>query len=423
MAEKLDPERARDLLNSCFEHLVPIVEKYEGTNDKFVGDEIVALFGAPVAHENDAERACRAALEMMSAITLFNSTNNADLGLHFGINTGRVVAGGVGTRARQDYSVMGYAVNMAARFEDASQRGEIFVGEHTQRMAAPFFEFEPKTLAVKGASKPVTAYRLLNVRKEVGPTRGIEGLSSPLVGREAELAALQNAIAALHDGSGGIVAVIGEAGIGKTRLLSEARGSGRGVSWHEGRTLAHTSALSYWLARDLLRDVLGFDGAQAPADEARVLSERLSELLGNRAPRVYALVAWLLELPLEPDAAASISELTGPALQRQTTEAVAAFLLASAVVQPIVLVCEDLHWADPSSLQMLAGLLPLTANAPLLFVFALRPDDDQTNDFLADAARQHGEAFLRGRLKSHRASLATISLEAAMRMRASLLAG
>ena len=138
LAEKIDPERARDLLNDCFEHLVPMVEKYGGTIDKFVGDQIVALFGAPVAHENDAERACAAALEMMAALADFNQSKKADLGLHFGINTGHVVAGDVGASYRHDYSVTGHAVNLAAHLEDASSRGEIFVGAQTQRMAAPF---------------------------------------------------------------------------------------------------------------------------------------------------------------------------------------------------------------------------------------------------------------------------------------------
>jgi class 3 adenylate cyclase len=150
LTEKIDPEHARDLLNACFEQLVPIVERYGGTIDKFVGDEIMALFGAPVEHENDAERACAAALGMMEEISAFNRAHNTDLGLHFGINTGRVVAGEVGTSQRHDYSVMGHAVNLAARLEDASARGQIFVGAQTQQMAAPFFEFEEVTLEVKG---------------------------------------------------------------------------------------------------------------------------------------------------------------------------------------------------------------------------------------------------------------------------------
>ena len=123
MAETMDPEAVRDLMNGCFERLVPIVEKYGGTVDKFIGDEIMALFGAPVAHENDPERALRAALEMMEALEAFNVERSTDLGVHFGINTGLVIAGGIGTRERQEYSVMGDAVNLASRLEEVSERG------------------------------------------------------------------------------------------------------------------------------------------------------------------------------------------------------------------------------------------------------------------------------------------------------------
>src|SRR5438477_4258453 len=119
LSEKLDPEKVRELINACFDWLVPVVQKYEGTIDKFIGDEIMALFGAPVAHEDDAERALRAALEMMDALAAFNRANGTELGLHTGINTGLVLAGQIGGHDRRVYSVMGDAVNLAARLEDA----------------------------------------------------------------------------------------------------------------------------------------------------------------------------------------------------------------------------------------------------------------------------------------------------------------
>ncbi|MEA3397895.1 MAG: adenylate/guanylate cyclase domain-containing protein [Chloroflexota bacterium] len=143
LAETLDPEAVRDLMNACFERLVPIVEKYAGTVDKFIGDEIMALFGAPMTHENDPERALRAALEMMDALAEFNAERGTILGLHFGINTGLVIAGGIGVRGRQEYSVMGDAVNLAARLEEVSERGEILVGPDTHRLTTSLFEFEP----------------------------------------------------------------------------------------------------------------------------------------------------------------------------------------------------------------------------------------------------------------------------------------
>ena len=395
LAEKMDPERARDLLNGLFDRLVPVVKKFDGTIDKFVGDEIVALFGAPIAHENDPERACRAALEMMEAVAAFNRTQKTDLGLHFGINTGQVVAGGVGTRERQDYSVMGHAVNVAARLEDASCRGEILIGEQTQRQTAPFFEFERMTLEVKGASAPVTAFRLLRARKVAGPTRGISGLHSPLVGRDGELDVLRKAMSTLQSGRGVVIAMLGEAGIGKSRLMAEARKDAGEVSWHEGRAFSHTSGMSYWLVRDLLRDLIGLEDGGAGELEASLLQTRLRHVVGERASRVYPFLARFLELPLEEKVAEATAELTGEALYRQTMEAVTAFVLAAAVLKPHMLVCEDLHWTDPSSLRTLGELTKLTSHAPLSILLVCRPDCEAANEFLKTTEKQLGDSFVK----------------------------
>jgi class 3 adenylate cyclase len=142
LSETLDPEAVRDLMNDCFEQLVPVIEKYQGTLDKFIGDGVMVLFGAPVTHENDPERALRAALEMMAVLDDYNVARGTDLGLHFGINTGLVLAGSLGAGGRQDYSVMGDGVNVAARLESVSRRSEIVVGPETYRLTTPLFEFD-----------------------------------------------------------------------------------------------------------------------------------------------------------------------------------------------------------------------------------------------------------------------------------------
>lgn len=391
LAEKIDPERARDLLNDCFEHLVPVVEKYGGTIDKFVGDEILALFGAPVAHENDAERACAAALEMMAALADFNQRKKADLGLHFGINTGHVVAGDVGTSYRHDYSVMGHAVNLAAHLEDASSRGEIFVGTDTQRMAAPFFQFEEMTLEVKGTSAPVTAFRLLRARESIGSARGLSGRFSPLVGRARELGALQNLIVDLQRRRGSVAALFGEAGIGKSRLTAELRARADEVKWSEGRSLSHTRGMSYWLARDIVRNLVGIGAMESSPVGLKKLRETLEEVIGEKGLGFHPFLARFLELPLDEHEEAALLELTPEALHRETFQAVAAFVLALAVIRPLVIVCEDLHWADPSSLQLLEKLLPVTASAPLLLLLVLRRDDDMANAFVQRIARRFGD--------------------------------
>jgi len=191
LAETMDPEDVRQVMNACFAQLVPVVEAYGGTIDKFIGDEIMALFGAPIAYENDAERAVRAALAMLETLAAFNTAQGTTLGLHCGLNTGLVIAGGIGTQSRQDYSVMGDAVNLAARLEDASERGQIFVGPETYHLTRTLFRYEPLApMALKGKTDPVQVYQVLGLRDvpESHETDASTGL--PLVGRASELALL-----------------------------------------------------------------------------------------------------------------------------------------------------------------------------------------------------------------------------------------
>ena len=167
LAETMDPEAVRNLVNACFDHLVPVTEKYGGTVTKFIGNCIESVFGAPVAHENDPERALRCALEVMEEIEGFNSDRSIDLDLHIGVNTGLVVAGGIGSNGQRDCAVTGDAINLAAWLEDASERGEIFVGPDTYRLTASTFAFETlEPIKVQGNREPVPAYRLVGLKDE-----------------------------------------------------------------------------------------------------------------------------------------------------------------------------------------------------------------------------------------------------------------
>ncbi len=180
MAEKTDPELVRTLLNTCFDYLVPLIEKYDGTVDKFVGDAIVAFFGAPVAHEDDPERALRAALERRESWQDFNAQHYTALALHIGINTGLAITGGLGSEGRQHYSVVGDAINLASRLEELSELGEILVGPHTHRLTAFAFDFEERPpIQVKGKEEAVVAYRLLGHRAASAGRYAFGGLRPP----------------------------------------------------------------------------------------------------------------------------------------------------------------------------------------------------------------------------------------------------
>ncbi len=379
LSETMDPEAVRDLMNACFETLVPVVEKYSGTVDKFIGDEIMALFGAPVAHENDPECALRAALEMEGRLTTFNAQHGADLGLHFGINTGLVIAGDLGTKDRREYSVMGDAVNLAARLEGASERGEILVGPDTYRLTAPIFEFETlEPMSLKGKSKPVPVYQLLKAKSAYHKARGIEGLAAPLVGREAEAQTLQSAVARLGHGSGGIVTLVGEAGLGKSRLIAESRDSdvAEHLTWVEGRCLSYSGSIAYLLWLDVLRNMLHITPEDAPAAVDATLRARVRTLAPEQFDDIYPFLAQLLSLPLDDTAQARLRGIEAEGLQTLTFHAIAALIERAARQQPLVIVCEDLHWADPTSLDLLERLLALTDRAPLLLLCVLRPETE-----------------------------------------------
>ncbi len=382
MSEKLDPEEVRSMINACFERLGKVIDRYGGHIDKFIGDEIMALFGAPVAHENDPERALRAALEMMAELEEFNRQHARQipkpLALHFGINSGLVIAGGIGTSQRQDYSVMGDTVNLAARLEDLSEAGEILVGEDTYRLTAPLFEFETlKPVKLKGKEKPVRVYRALKAKAVPGgQIRGIEGVSSPLVGRKTELAELSQIFEAVCSGRGGVVSVIGDAGLGKSRLVSElcltCQQSGQ-ADWFEGRALSHAESASYLVTRDVLRNMLGINLETLSAQAEMALRTELEQVMPARAVEIYPYLAHLLEIHLDEESARRIRYLEGEALHRQIMQSVQDFVKARSGLSPLVLVWEDLHWADPSSLTLLESLLPLTRQCALLLVQLYRP--------------------------------------------------
>jgi len=385
MSEKMDPEEVRSLINACFERLGTVIDRYGGHIDKFIGDEIMALFGAPIAHENDPERTLRAALDMMEILEQFNREHAGQipqpLALHFGINTGLVIAGGIGTSQRQDYSVMGDTVNLAARLEDLSEAGEILVGEGTYRLTAPLFEFEAlKPVKLKGKEQPVRVFRLVKARAVPGgQIRGIEGLSSPLVGRVSELARLNTIFDGVCQGEGGLISVTGEAGVGKSRLIAElcvtCQIEGE-AEWYEGRALSYAENASYLVTRDVLRHMLGIDMETPSAQAEMALRTELKELLPQQAAEIYPYLAHLLEIHLDEEATRRIKYLDGEALQRQILQSVQDFILAKTSKIPLVLVWEDLHWADPSSVGLLEALLPLTQQCALLLILVYRPMPD-----------------------------------------------
>jgi class 3 adenylate cyclase len=393
LSERMDPETVRGLINACFDRLVPAVEKYGGVVDKFIGDEIMALFGAPVAHEDDPARALRASLEMMAILAEFNQAHQVDLGMHAGVNTGLVVSGGIGSQGRQQYSVMGDAVNLAARLEDASTSGEILVGPDTHRHTAPLFDFAAlEPIQVKGKSEPTPVFRLLGLKERPEPVRGLVGLSSPLVGRADELNALVQLSDAVAAGLGRVAALVGEPGLGKSRLLSEWRQAvndrypGR-FRWAEGNCVSYGQGLAYHLLIDLLHSLIGVPQNAPPEESDAALEQLCQRLFGPAALDVYPFLAHLLSLPLSGPARERVQQLDPQALQAHYLAGLRQLCRALAEENPLVLILEDTHWADPSSTDLVIKLLPLATETALLLCFTTRPERESPGWKLLTAAR------------------------------------
>ena len=396
LSERIDPEQVRSLINACFSWLVPIVEKYGGVVEKFIGDEIMAMFGAPAAHENDAERALRASLDMMDALVAFNKKHLTSLGMHFGINTGIVVAGGLGSDGRQQYGVMGDTVNVAARLEDVSETGQIVVGPNTHRLTASLFRFDMlPPVRVKGKSEPIPIYRLVALKSAPESARGIAGLRSPLVGRASELAMLIETVNSLQSRAGSVTSILAEAGLGKSRLVSEARAAtSESALWVEGRALSYAEGISYWAARSVLDHLIGVNQDATPAEVIVALREFCDHHLHERSGNVFPYLARLRDVPMDSDSEDLLQDLLPQALQSRMHTAFADLMRAVAGVRPLVLVWEDLHWADHSSLGLLETLLSLTESLPLFLVLVFRPNEEgRTWEWHKKIAKQMGERY------------------------------
>jgi len=380
-SEHLDPEEVMEIMDGAFDVLIEPITRYEGALARLMGDGILAFFGAPIAHEDDAERACRAALDIIAsaqeyAARLEEERGIAGFSVRVGIHTGLVVVGEVGSDLRVEYTAMGDAVNLASRMETAAEPGTVLVTEDTHKLIAPLFEMESLgPIEVRGRTGPVETYRVLAPKAAAGKPRGIAGLDSPLVGREAEMQTLREALERLQAGVGGIVTVVGEAGIGKSRLVAELRKAAPplGVGWEEGRCLSYGSSIAYLPWLDMLHRLLRMTPDASPAALRDALRGWVRELCPTSYEEVYPYLGRMMSLPLEDDVEDKLRGLGPERLKVLTFRAVERVVESATSEGSLVMVCEDLHWSDPTSLELLEHLLGLTDRTSLLLVCAFRP--------------------------------------------------
>jgi predicted ATPase/class 3 adenylate cyclase len=539
LAESLDPEEVVEVMDGAFDVLIPPIYHYEGTVARLMGDAVLAFFGAPIAHEDDPERACLAALEIVDsakgyAAKLEQDRGIGDFNVRVGIHTGLVVVGEVGSDLRAEYTAMGDAVNLAQRLQCAAEPGDVLISADMQRLIAPLFETEALgPMPLRGRAQPVAVYRVVAARPVQGKPRGIAGLDSPQVGRDAEMTALQAAIGRLRGGQGGIVTIVGEAGVGKSRLVAEARegvmrqlqgchpegtegsGSSReekilrfaqndsrwqaqgklrfaqndsrwqaqgrlrfgqsgkkipfrvassplaangglaqgrlrfaqndsrwqaqgklrfaqndrrwqaqgrlrfaqndrrwqaqgklrfaqndrrwqaqgrlrfaqnekilrfaqndrcgGVQWVEGRCVSYGGGVAYQLWTDVLRHLMSVESDATPDRVRQALQGWVQALCPDGGAAMEAYLANMMALPLQEEEEALLAQRSSEQIQAATFDAMQMLIECTARRQPLVLVCEDIYWSDPTSMALLEQLLPLTEQLPLLLIAVLRP--------------------------------------------------
>jgi class 3 adenylate cyclase/tetratricopeptide (TPR) repeat protein len=402
MSRKLDPEEVTHVMNGCFGLLEEVVRGHGGHVDKYIGDCIMALFGVPTALEHAARQAVNAAIEMRNRLSRFNESQRlaVPLGIHIGINSGLVLAGDVGGAIKRDFTVIGDAVNLASRLKDAAGLGSIYVGAQTFGDTRHDFEYRKlKAPALKGMEKPVTAYELTSVRERIHrpkPVRSDRTISSDVVGRDAELGQVRERVRAVLEGHGGIVNVIGEAGIGKSRLLAEVLSmeETNAATVLEGRALSMGESLSFHLFVDLFRHWAGITDDDAERQALDKLEAAVGALLPEEAGELFPFVATLMGMCLTGQHAERVKGIEGEAMEKLIVKSVRELLQALARTRPLVLVFEDLHWADLSSIKLLLALLPVLREGPILFIHAFRPDHQHTsqrvlNEAQGKFARQH----------------------------------
>lgn len=380
LAEQMDAEAYRDLVREYQQVCGEVVGRFDGHIAQFLGDGLLVYFGYPHAHEDDARRAALAALGILDAMRVLNDRHNfesrgRELSVRIGIHTGSVVAGEVGSGATRERLAMGSTPNIAARLQSAAPPDAILLSAETQRLLQGWFDLEPLgAKELKGVSRPVSVFRVLrearrNGRFELDDAKRL----SALVGRDEELALLTRRLTMAKEGNGFIVLLSGEAGVGKSRLVQAARIKavedgftcvvGRSSSVHQDSALLPVS--------DLLEGMIGFDEDVNAEQKLAVLEAFLDGLLIAREENV-PLLAQLLAIPVSDKYPQST--MLAQRQKQRTLELMVQMLTRSAERRPVVLVMEDLHWADASTMEFLTLLVEQPPIPGLLAMFTVRPD-------------------------------------------------
>ena len=373
-----DPEEARKLLDPVLAHMMEAVHRYEGTVNQLAGDGIMALFGAPLAHEDHAVRACYAALDMQAAIRRYaekvRRTHGVEVQIRVGLSSGEVVVRTIRSDLRMDYTAVGQTAHLAARMEQLATPGTVRLTVNTLRLAEGYFDVRSLGLVpVKGMEQPVDIYELIGARPRrarfhAAAARGL----TQFVGRESELETINQALAHTAAGHGQVIAIVGDAGVGKSRLVWEVTHSHRVQGWLvlQAGSVSYGKATSYLPLVDLLKGYFCIEDR----DEPRTVREKLTGKLLTLDRALEGDLPALLSLLDVPTDDVQWSRLDPPQRRRRTLDAVKRLLIRESQVQPLLVVFEDLHWIDSETQSMLDELVESLTSTRLLLLVNYRPE-------------------------------------------------
>ncbi len=388
LASEVDAEDWSEVVRVVFPLMIDPIERHDGTVARLMGDAVLAFFGAPTAREDDPQRAILAALDIQSGIADHRERLHAEYGfdidVRVGINTGIVVTGEFGSHAAREYTALGDTVNIAARMEQTAEPGTIQVTSETYRLALRYFEFQPLgVIEAKGKAEGVEAYRVLKRMSGLGRQRGLQDFAAPVVGRDRELDLLRYRLRELDAGHGGVIAIVAETGLGKSRLLGELRSGWRADpehqegSWIEDQLVSFEETTPYGLVhRRLARDLDTRDDVSRSVIEDR-LGWALSDLDPRERDRATQAVSRLLKTGGDPEGSPANGAGMGAVADFRKELALVFEHIWHARVERVgrcVYVIEDFHWVDSSSAELLEQLVPELLKLSMLFILTFRPD-------------------------------------------------
>jgi class 3 adenylate cyclase len=381
MAEGFDPEEWAEVMNEAYEHLTGPITRYEGTIASLTGDGLLAFFGAPISHEDDPSRAILAGLGILEGVKPFAAQLKREYGVDFnvrvGINTGLVVVGEIGSNAVAEYTAMGDTVNVAARMEQTAEPGTVQITSTTANQIVNEFELEQiGGVNVKGKSDPVLSFRVTGSKSEVRQDRRPTEVSAPLIGRNQEQDRLFAAVDVALSGRGQIVSIIGEAGLGKSRLLDELYNKWHSLGvrskWDYAVGIPYDSSRPYSLYHSMAKKTFGIGLEDSPEEIHSKVRDFIAQ--GGGSPEAVDLCSTAMERVIAAKVLHETRDYSADVIKKDLYEVVFPALMEATKTAPLAVVFDDMQWSDEASAELTMHLLHTVEESSALFVFAFRPE-------------------------------------------------